>query len=133
MNYRNAKYVTEKIIDCEIEHPQYGWIPYTLDPADTDMTINNDDLLAEMALKGDVAPYVPPTPEELYEKEAARVRYQRDMILQYEVDPVVTNVLRWSDMTEVKQQEWVDYRRALLDISLQEGFPFNIVWPVKPQ
>ena len=50
MNYRNAKYINDNgWIDCEIEHPQFGWIPYTLDPADTDMTVNNDDLLAAMA------------------------------------------------------------------------------------
>ena len=32
-NYRNAKYIDTTRIDCEIEHPDYGWIPYTLDPA----------------------------------------------------------------------------------------------------
>ena len=46
--YRNAKYVTETVIDCEIEHEDYGWIPYSLDPADEDMTVNNDDLLVAM-------------------------------------------------------------------------------------
>ena len=61
MNYRNARYIDATRIDCEIEHPVHGWIPYTLDPADTDMTVNNDDLLAAMAENGDVAAYVPPT------------------------------------------------------------------------
>jgi hypothetical protein len=32
-------------MNVEINHPTYGWIPYTIDPADTDTTINNDEVL----------------------------------------------------------------------------------------
>jgi hypothetical protein len=46
---------------------------------------------------------------------------------------VVTNPLRWSEMTSEKQQEWADYRAALLQIPDQEGFPLNVVWPTKPE
>lgn len=28
--------------------------------------------------------------------------------------------------------EWVAYRQALRDITLQEGFPRSVIWPVKP-
>jgi len=35
-------------------------------------------------------------------------------------------------LTESKKQEWATYRQELRDIPLQEGFPFNIVWPQKP-
>ena len=40
-NIRNAKSNNESntIFDVEIDHPTYGWIPYTLDPADADQTI----------------------------------------------------------------------------------------------
>lgn len=30
-------------------------------------------------------------------------------------------------------QEWLDYRQALRDITTQEGFPYNVVWPTKPE
>lgn len=30
-------------------------------------------------------------------------------------------------------QEWLDYRQALRDISMQEGFPFNVIWPTIPE
>ena len=33
-------------MDVEINHPVYGWIPYTIDPVDTDTTINNNDVLS---------------------------------------------------------------------------------------
>ena len=63
MNYRNAKFTAQPtVIDCEIEHPKFGWIPYTLDPADTDQTIDNVALLEAMRANADVAVYVAPTP-----------------------------------------------------------------------
>ena len=134
MNYRNAKYINANgWIDCEIEHPEYGWIPYTLDPADTDMTINNDDLLAAMASNGDVAAYVPPTQAELDAEAAAAVRAERDMKLATEVDTIAGNALRWAALTAEQQQAWADYRQALLDISQQSGFPHDVVWPTKPE
>lgn len=133
MNYRNAKRIDEAgRIDCEIEHPQFGWIPYTLDPADIDMTINNDELLAAMAANGDVEAYVPPTQFELDAKAADAVRAERDMKLSSEVDPIAGNALRWASLTAEQQQAWADYRQALLDVPDQAGFPHDVVWPTKP-
>lgn len=133
MKYRNAKYINDSgWIDCEIEHPQFGWIPYTLDPNDTDMTINNDQLLSAMSEKGDVAAYVPPTQDELDAKAAEAVRIERDFKLRTEVDPIAGNSLRWASLTADQQQAWADYRQALLDITSQSGFPHDIVWPNKP-
>lgn len=34
------------------------------------------------------------------------------------------------DMTP--SQEWIDYCQALRDITAQEGFPYDIIWPAKP-
>jgi len=117
-------------MDVEINHPDYGWIPYTLDPADTDTTIDND---AIMALIGtDFAAYVAPTQAELDAAAAAYVRMERDNILSTVVDPIVSNPLRWADMTSEKQAEWASYRTALLDITDQDGFPHDITWPTKP-
>ena len=132
MNYRNAQYIDSTRINCEIEHPVYGWIPYTLDPADTDMTVNNDDLLAAMAVNGDVAAYVPPTQAELTAAKASQVRAERDMKLATEVDPIAGNALRWADLSTEQQQAWSVYRKALLDVPEQSGFPDNVVWPVSP-
>jgi hypothetical protein len=133
MEYRNAKYINDNgWIDCEINHSEYGWIPYTLDPNDTDMTINNNDLLAAMNANGDVAAYVPPTAAEIDAKLAATIRRERNAILETEVDPIVSNPLRWADMTEAKQTEWTNYRTALLDITTQASFPTSVTWPTKP-
>ena len=117
-------------MDVEINHPKFGWIPYTLDPADTDTTIDND---AIMALIGtDFAAYVAPTQEELDAATAAEVRAERDRILTTVVDPLVSNPLRWADLTEAKQAEWSQYRTDLLNVPQQSGFPNTITWPTEP-
>lgn len=133
MQYRNARYVSETVIDCEIYHEKYGWIPYTLTPDDTDQTIDNDILLSAMTVNGDVAPYIPPTQEELDIIAAKNVRSDRDYRLNYEVDPVVTNPLLWAELTLEKQEEWKQYRLALKDIPQQSGFPYSVTWPTKPE
>ena len=116
-------------MDVEINHPDYGWLPYTVDPSDTDTTIDND---AVMALIGtDFAVYVAPTQAELDAALADEVRSDRDGRLA-EVDAIAGNALRWADLTSAEQAEWSTYRQALLDVPQQAGFPTNITWPTKP-
>ena len=125
MNYRNAKHISEGRIDCEIEHPMHGWIPYTLNPAD----IKNDDLLASMALADDVAAYVPPTQAEIDAEIAKQIRADRGVLL-LELDAFVGNPLRWSALDADTQAAWALYRQALLDVPQQAGFPNDVLWPV---
>lgn len=130
---RNAKSLQadNARMDVEINHPEFGWIPYTLDPADTDATIDND---AVMSLIGsDFEAYVPPTQAELDADAAAQVRVQRDNLLATEVDPIVSNPLRWADMTTAEQNAWSQYRTDLLNITDQAGFPHDVTWPTKPE
>ena len=116
-------------MDVEINHPQYGWIPYTLDPADTDTTIDND---AVMALIGtDFAAYVAPTQAELDAAAAAQVRAERGNRL-LEVDAIAGNALRWAALDADTQAAWSTYRQALLDVPQQSGFPHSVTWPTKP-
>tara|TARA_R110000868_G_scaffold52873_1_gene166482 strand:- start:715 stop:1113 length:399 start_codon:yes stop_codon:yes gene_type:complete len=132
MQYKNAKYINDNgWIDCEINHSVHGWIPYTLNPLDTDTTVNNDDLLAAMSANKDVAAYVAPTQDELDATSAIEVRAKRNYLLSSSVDPIVSNPLRWDDMSADKQAQWKLYRRALLDITEQADFP-NVIWPQEP-
>jgi hypothetical protein len=66
----------------------------------------------------------PPLNPEVY-------RAERNRQLQ-EVDVIAGNALRWGELTAEKQQEWANYRQALLDVPQQAGFPENITWPTKP-
>lgn len=67
------------------------------------------------------------------ERAPVLAREKRDRLLRTVVDPIVTNPLRWAEMTDAQRQAWSDYRRALLDIPEQVGFPLSIVWPTKPE
>ena len=129
---RNAvsKNATNTIIDVEINHPDYGWIPYLLTDYDTDNTINNDEVMDLIGT--DFADYVAPTQAELDAATAAQVRSERDNILTTVVDPLVSNPLRWSDLTSDKQAEWSQYRTDLLGVPQQAGFPNTITWPTQP-
>jgi hypothetical protein len=39
----------------------------------------------------------------------------------------------YNQLTEEKKTEWATYRQALRDLTTQEGFPWEITWPTKPQ
>jgi hypothetical protein len=42
----------------------------------------------------------------------------------------------WTQLADIPQQTktlWEPYRQALRDVTLQSGYPTNIVWPIKPQ
>lgn len=76
------------------------------------------------------------TPEEIARKEQLRLdklsasaRNQRDRLL-YQSD---WTQLADVGLSEVQKQAWVLYRQALRDISNQQGFPENIIWPNQPQ
>ena len=44
-----------------------------------------------------------------------------------------TDSMMVSDRPNVNEQEWRTYRQELRDITLQEGFPMDIEFPVKPE
>jgi hypothetical protein len=129
---RNAQSLNTEntMFDVEINHPEFGWIPYALHPDDTDMTVDNNVLLG--LIGSDYAAYVAPTQAELDAELAANLRGQRDQRLAEEVDPIVTNPLRWAELTDAKQAEWTQYRTDLLNLPAQAGFPNTVTWPTKP-
>lgn len=46
---------------------------------------------------------------------------------------VVCDWTQLPDVHESTRLKWQEYRQALRDITLQEGFPENIIWPTKPE
>lgn len=36
LEYRNVEPLEDGCFDCEINHPQFGWIPFTADPNDVE-------------------------------------------------------------------------------------------------
>jgi hypothetical protein len=131
--YRNASSITadNSRMNVEINHPQYGWIPYTMDAEVTNPSVDHTALRS--LIGSDFSAYVAPTQEEIDAETAQAVRRERDYRLSSEVDPIVTNPLRWADLTTEKQNEWTQYRTDLLNVPQQAGFPNTINWPTKPE
>ena len=129
---RNAKSLNAEntVFDVEINHPEHNWIPYSLNPDDTDMTIDNSVLLG--LIGSDYAAYVAPTQAEIDAKLSENLRNQRDQKLAEEVDPIAGNALRWAALTDAQRTAWGNYRTALLDLPTQSGFPDTVAWPTKP-
>jgi Arc/MetJ-type ribon-helix-helix transcriptional regulator len=58
MNIRNAKYNENGAIDCEIEHPEFGWIPFTASPDDVEQ--HGRDIYEALIDAGNVSEYAEP-------------------------------------------------------------------------
>jgi len=57
MDVRNATYNQYGTIDCEIDHPMFGWIPFTASPDDVEA--HGRAIYADLLASGSVAAYVP--------------------------------------------------------------------------
>lgn len=62
MNLRNLKYTKSGAINCDYEHPSFGWIPYTASPNDSE-ALGRDIYAA--ALSGTFGPVAPVDPDPL--------------------------------------------------------------------
>lgn len=56
---------------------------------------------------------------------------------QIEIRKLRNDLLKESDWTQVldapiNKEQWAIYRQQLRDITLQQGFPFNVSWPAHP-
>jgi hypothetical protein len=60
-----------------------------------------------------------------------KVRAKRDQIIKDDIDQI--NAVWWNNMTAEEQTAWETYRQDLLDIPQQVGFPFDVIWPDKPE
>jgi hypothetical protein len=71
------------------------------------------------------------TQQEIYVEKKQKeyeVRKERDRLLS-ESDWVVISSL---EKGKTIPQDWIDYRQDLRDIPTQKGFPYDVIWPVKP-
>ena len=75
MQVRNAVFNSNGTIDCEIEHPVYGWIPFTAsndDPEEFGRTLYAESISGKY---GSIAPYI--EQEIPLEERIAQVQAQR--------------------------------------------------------
>lgn len=58
--------------------------------------------------------------EKWVEYKTVQKRNERDSMLKSELDPIVSNSLRFNAMSKEEQQKYVDYRTYLLDFTKQD-------------
>ena len=88
-----------------------------------EITLNNDNVVAKMN-------------ELILANPMKMLRMERNRILKQEVDPIISNAIRWSEMTSEKQTEWTTYRTALLNLpdnqTADDDELSNINFPTQP-
>jgi hypothetical protein len=68
--------------------------------------------------------------QQAHDKAVAAALAERERRFIQEIDAI--NAIRWEEMDNDDKKAWKDYRKDLLDITKQSGYPLNIDWPTKP-
>lgn len=79
---------------------------------------------------GEILPYKPYVPTDVELADLARNERNQKLI---ELDGVVSNPLRYADLTDAQKEEVSKYRQELLNVPQQEGFPTTYEMPKTPE
>jgi hypothetical protein len=95
--------------------------PATENCNQTNPTLEN----GEWVMTWQVSPASAEEIAERLERKSAEMRQQRNDLL---------SVCDWTQLSDapVNSSAWANYRQELRDIPEQEGFPWDITWPVTP-
>lgn len=114
MAFRNPAYNHLGTIDVEVEHPAFGWMPFTASP--DDISTEGRDLYQAVVAAGDIAPYVPSE--------------------QPQVPTILYPVDLWSRMTDAEADQ-VEAAMATQPVRIQNIFKYassyrsdHELWPL---
>lgn len=118
----------------EISGLKIEWANWTAWPTETPMFFGTCDEDADTTVSGVVNVLTEEQYNSMRESEnslkSIQVRNERDYKLRSEIDSL--NPIRWEALSTEQQDAWKTYREELLAIPQQEGFPWDIKWPVRP-
>lgn len=100
MQARNPTQTAGTAIDLEINHPVYGWIPFTAQPDDSEQL--GRDLYAQ-ALAGDFGPISPYVAPPVVSPTQAQIDAMRRAAYEAEADPLYFK----SQRGEATAEEWL--------------------------
>lgn len=117
--WRHAKWddAEHKRCTLEINHPDFGWIPFTLDPNDKGTYVDTPGLYAAVCAAGcECAEYVPPTAEELLQQErvdmhVTRFQFKAALLEQGRLDAVLAAIGGADAVTRMAWEETVHLTR----------------------
>lgn len=129
---KNLKFNSLGTIDCELEHPTYGWIPFTASPDDTEELGRSVYTTAMAGEYGAIEPYVAPEPVAPVPPSVVSMRQARRALLEKSllasVQPVIDSLpspskeaaqIDWEYAQEVKRNDPLVQALALV-LSLTE-------------
>lgn len=136
---------TELVIEVDFDELDDEFVEFYAHPDDIvswSSELYNRAIAGEF---GEIAPYSIPA-DKTGDAAMSDLRELRNKKLEQDVDPLVTNPLRWDALSAEKQQEWKDYRQALLDLPTTQSGAYqtfstetqalewtNLVLPTKPE
>lgn len=125
LEMKNPRKNRDGSIDVDVNHPEMGWVAFT--------ATQDDPTGSEVYAKAITGAFgvVTLDKEKHAQEEASEARGTRNNLLA-EIDVLVSNPMRWSDLSASEKASLRAYRKELLNVPQQEGFPKNIVWPVSP-
>jgi len=119
---RNPQHTdVEHLIDCEINHPDYGWIPFAASINDVEphgREIYSRIMAGEC---GEIAP----AQRDFFD---GQFEFERQAKVG-RVNQFCSNPLDWQQLTPEQQQAAADYRAALLALTFEESNN----WPQVPE
>lgn len=120
MEIRNPIFNVFGTIDCEINHPSYGWIPFTADPNDVEQS--GRDIHATALLMG-TAPYQPPPPPTPEEEAAALAAERAAMRLTFA--QLLIGLVTEAWITQAEGEAWLAGTLPLAVTNLIATLPTN--------
>lgn len=147
-NVKNPKWANpnHSVIECDVDFDELDENYVSFGAMESGDVAHTHEIFSRCIAGefGLIAEYVSPI-DITGEAALNQVRSKRNYILATEIDPIVSNPLRWEKMTSAQKQAWSNYRRFLLDITTSypnPSFVWNedkqgydevgVVWPVKP-
>ena len=97
-------------------------LPFAADANDVEAHGREMFAMAQAGQFGEIAPFNPTAPST--DEVSISIRNLRNHKLETEVDPVVSNPLRWATLSPEQQQAYADYRLALLNMPNDPAFPW---------
>jgi hypothetical protein len=113
----NPRYISNGLIDVDINHLQFGWIPFTANPNDSELHGRQIYQRCINLEFGDIAPYVEPPPyiptDEENKQRAIELLFQSDWASMNDVgDPTKSNPYLYN------QDEFISWRSKVRAIAV---------------
>ena len=109
MEWRNPVFNHYGGIDCEINHPSFGWIPFTAASGDSGGSFDVDAMIAEMTPSAAPAPDLPPPP---IPQVVSRFQARAALMLSGHLAAVEAAVAQADPIVQLAWAEAVEWKRS---------------------